>query len=347
MSVRQRIPCCAVVNDGVVTSVWRLAYNKLYETHYFLMEIHMPWFRTALVGSMSLILPAVVASANPFDAMQVPVDSKWLLHVDFDAARGSKTWDLINGKLGQNPEYGQKVEEVAQITGMHFPEDFHDVTVFGKSAAEDSGVVLIHGKIDKDKTMSALESNPSYASEMYGTYQVSNWDDKGVKNFGAFHGNDLVVLGRSAAIVENALDTLDAKSASLKSDSPLAGGTQSKALVYVAAKDVASLKKGNQAQSPLVLPIDSAAISFCEQENNLVIQGNVVAITSEAAVQMQQTVNGLRALMSLKSNADDADANTKSAAAALATLSVTQQDHTLNVQWPVSLDLLKGFLEKK
>ena len=142
----------------------------------------MSWCKTALVASMFAVLPAV-AMADPFDVKRVPADSKWLLHIDVDAARGTKIWDILSHKLAQDPNYAQKVEDVATISGMHFPEDVHDVTLFGKSAADDSGVVVLHGKIDRDKTTAALQANPSYASQSYGSYQIMSWDDNGTKNF--------------------------------------------------------------------------------------------------------------------------------------------------------------------
>jgi hypothetical protein len=306
----------------------------------------MRWFQTAVVASMSALLPAV-ASADPFDAKRVPADSKWLLHADVDAARGTKIWDMLNQKLTQDPSYASKVEEVAQFTGMHFPEDFHDVTLFGKSAADDAGVVVIHGKMDRDKTMATLQANPSYGTTSYANYQILNWDDKGIKNFGAFHDGDLAIIGRSAAIVENSLDTLDGKGASLKADSALAVGAQAKVLLYGAARDLASLKKDNQPQSPVAQQIETVWVSLSEKENTALVQANVVALTPDAAAQMQATLDGVRAMVNLASGGDNADPNAKAAAAALATLTAKLTDRTIHVEWPIPLDIIKGLVEKK
>jgi hypothetical protein len=307
----------------------------------------MNWFKTAIVASLSAVLPAV-AMADPFDSKQIPADSKWLLHVDVDAARGSKIWDMLNDKLSQNPDYTAKVQEVEQISAMRFPEDVHDVTFFGNTSGDDAGVVIIHGKMDRDKTISSLQAIPSFASQSYGNYQVLNWDDNGKKIYGAFHDGDLTVIGRSAAVVENALDTVDGKVASLKPDSAMAGGAAAgKALVYAAARDLASLKKENQPQSPMVQQIDTAWISLSESENNAVLQANVLALTPETASQMKSTLQGVQAMVNLAANGDNADTHAKNIAAALSTLDVTMQDRTLRLQWPISLDSIKNIMDKK
>ena len=193
---------------------------------------------------MSFFAPAFV-QADPFDAQHVPAEAKWVLHVDMDAARGTRTWDTLKRHLETDGNYQAKLEEVQTLTGMQFPQDCHDVTLYGASAQEEAGVVLLHAKIDKEKTMTSLQGNSAYGSQAFGEYQVVSWDDKGKKMFGAFHDESTVIIGRSEENIENALNTIDGKARS--TNAVLAAGAKSHPLVYVAGKDLADLKQGRPA----------------------------------------------------------------------------------------------------
>lgn len=301
----------------------------------------MRWIsKAALSGLISGLLATAVVQAAPFDAKRVPAEAKWVLHVDMDAARGTRTWDMIREHLEQDPNYQSKLAEVQALTGMRFPQDLHDVTLFGASAGEAAGVVLIHANIDKEKTMTALQLNPSYASQRFGDYLVVTWDDNGRKMFGAFHDPSTVLIGRSIENIQGALKTMDGKAPSIEAGSTLAAGATPQLLAFVAAKDLPELKQSGQPRSPMIADLENGWISVSEKGQDAVVQAALVSKTAEAAQQMCTGLEGIKAMVSLSANTENPDPNAKHAAAALTTLKATTENQTMKLDWTISLDLV-------
>jgi hypothetical protein len=294
---------------------------------------------------MSFLFSAV-APASPFDLKTVPADAKWVIHLDMDAARDTRVWGIFKSHLDNDPNFQGTVAQVSTITGMQFPQDLHDVTLFGQSAEEEAGVVIVHAKIDKDKTMNALQMNPAYGSQAFGDYQVITWEDKGKKMFGAFHDEGTVIIGRSAENIEGVLQAMDGKTPSIEAGSVLAAGVKPQLLAYVAAKDLPELKKAGQAQSPIIADLEHAWIGLTEQGDDAVLEANITAKSADAAEQMHSVLNGLKAMVTLAANSDNPDPNPKRLATALTRSKLTTEDQTVKIDWPISLDLIQQFLDQ-
>jgi hypothetical protein len=82
----------------------------------------------------SVFIPAV-GRADPFDPKHVPADAKWLVHADLDAARDTKSFDLVRQHLLVDAGAQAKFDQLETITGVRVPDDLHDVTVYGKTPA--------------------------------------------------------------------------------------------------------------------------------------------------------------------------------------------------------------------
>lgn len=307
----------------------------------------MRWIsKAALAGLMTVFFAPAFVQAAPFDSKLVPADAKWVLHVDMDAARGTRTWDTIKEHLEHDANYQSKLAEVKTLTGMQFPQDLHDVTLFGASAQEEAGVVLIHAKIDKEKTMTALQLNSAYGSQPFGEYQVVTWDDKGKKMFGAFHDESTVIIGRSAENIQGALKTMDAKAPSIETGSALTAGGKPQLLLYVAAKGLPELKQNGQPRSPIIADLENAWISLSEKGEDALLQASVMSKTAEAAEQMRTALEGIKAMVTLSANSDNPDPNAKNAATALTTLKASTENRTMKIDWPISLDLVREIVDQ-
>ena len=194
--------------------------------------------------------------------------------------------------------------------------------------------------------MTALQLNPAYGSQPFGEYQVVTWDDKGKKMFGAFHDESTVIIGRSSENVEGALKTIDAKAPSIETGSALAAGGKPQVLLYVAAKDLPELKQNGQPRSPIVADLENAWISLSEKGEDALLQASVMSKTAEAAEQMKSALEGIKAMVSLSANSDNPDPNAKNAAIALTRLKATTDNRTMNIDWPISLDLVRPIVDQ-
>jgi hypothetical protein len=305
----------------------------------------MPSIRTVVLGALFVLAPLSRAYAQPLEAKQVPADAKWVIHLDMDGVMASPLGDAINKKIEQTPRARAAIKEVEIITGLTYPQGLHDVTLYGRDFTPDAGVLLVHSNTDHAKIMNALQLNPAYASSTYGSYAVYTWADKGKTMHGSFHGDSLIVMSQSEKNVQAALDLLDGKGAGLKADSSLLTGAGKSTLFYIAAEGLTALQQEHHTKSPLLAQVDTGWISCDLQDKNMVLHGAIVVATAEAARQMCTSLEGIKAMVTLAGNAEDADPKARVAADAIKNVTAKAQNKTLTVDWPISLDLVRAELE--
>ena len=303
------------------------------------------------VKTASLLLSLSIcanAGADPLSPKQVPADAKWVLHVDMDAARDTKLWSALENQLSTKRDFQDGIGKIEQVTNAQFPRDLHDVTLYGRSAEDQAGVVIVHAHMDRQRVVTVLQMNLGYSSKDYGDHQLLTWhdDDKDKQMFGSFFDDSTVIIGQSEELIRSALDVMDDKSEHLKLDSPLAAGAKPQLLAFVAARDMASLKKEGQPQSPVVQQIQSAWVSLTESEGNAVVKANVLANSAENAQQLNQLLDGVRAMVSLTAGKQPAQNDEQSKATAISsllkTLSIKRDDKLLTVDWPIAIEKGRG-----
>jgi hypothetical protein len=285
---------------------------------------------------------ASLVHADPLDPKQIPADAKWVLHVDMDSARDTKVWAAMDNQLSTNKDFQSGIRQIEQVTNAQFPRDLHDVTLYGRSADDDAGVVIIHAHVDRKQTMTLLQLNPSFASTSVGDYDLLTWDDKGKSIHGCFRDDNTMIIGRSAEVVRDALDVMDGKSESIKVDSPLAAGAKPQLLAFIAASDLATLKKQGAKPSPLASQVQSAWISLSESDGNAVIKADIQANSEDAATQLDQIVAGTKAFIAMSAQSDETKPRDKDQAltfmSVLKTLTVKREGKSLLVDWPIAIE---------
>lgn len=305
--------------------------------------------KVAVTGLALLATAAGTARAEPLDPKQVPADAKWVLHVDMDAVRQSKVWGMVLGRANREAggQLQQKLDAAATLLGSRFPEDLHGVTLLGRGFTEESGVMLVHANMDRQKLAALVKLNPGYATSAYGDHEISKWTDekKGHTMYGSFAGDRRLVLGRSQEQVQAALDVLDGKGKALAAESLLASaGKGAGAMIYLAGDTLAELQK-KQGASPILAQVNSAWLTIMEGDADLVVKGSVNAKSAEAAKQMQATLDGIKALVMLSGTGEAAEPKAKFAAEALQRAALSLSGSTLSLDWPVSLAAVKGVVD--
>jgi hypothetical protein len=288
-----------------------------------------------------------VSHADPFDPHMVPADAKWVVHADVDAARDSKSFEAVWDRLLSDGTAQAKFDQLEQMTGMNIPNDVHDVTLFGKEAGDEAGVIVLHGKIDKNKTLQTLQFAKDYASTPFGNYQVMGWfdTDKNVKMYGAFHDDDHVIIGRTEKNIELALDTIDGKSPAIKPDSVLVSGVKPQLLAYVAAKDVPQLQGKGPKSNPVFAAVDSAWISLSEKDDVVTLRAELSSSNTDDASAVNDMLNGFRGMLRMAARSEDnPNPVAKAVVAAGKSFTASLKDNTVSVEWPIQVDQMQSII---
>ncbi len=328
-----------------------------------LSSLHLPSFHLAAAALAAAAAVAPSARADPFDPARVPADAKYVVHVDMDALRPTKLWGVIDDRLAGNEAFGTKMGLFETASGMHFPRDLHGVTIYGRAAGDDNGVVVIRAAMHRDQFMAAIGFAPGYQAESFGKVDGASWDDDGRRMFGAFHDDATLVFARSAANVLAALDVIDGKSPHVAPTDPLAAGGKGAAgappaLFYVAAADPASLAPPRQT-NPLLKQVDAGWLTVVERpaapatrpadgtpSPDAVVHAVVTAKTPEAAKQLQAAAGGVRAMVALAAMPAGADPNLKFASGVLRSLAVAQADRAVTADLSVGVDALQQAVDR-
>src|SRR5581483_7126667 len=99
--------------------------------------------RLLALSLFALLLTPSFSRADAFDPRQVPADAKWIIHADVDTARESKTFEAVWDRLLATGAAQGKFDQIEQFTGMNIPNDLQDLTLYGKEAGDEAGVILI------------------------------------------------------------------------------------------------------------------------------------------------------------------------------------------------------------
>jgi hypothetical protein len=302
----------------------------------------IPMRKTKLIAAAlfgSLLIP-VASHADALDPKTVPADAKWVVHADLDAARDTKTFDTIRDRFLAADGAQTKLDQIEMMTGLKIPDELNDVTLYGREAGDMAGVILVHGKIDRNRTVKSLHMAQQFSSTSYGTYEVLTWldTDKNQTMYGAFHDESHVIIGRTEKNIDAALDTMDGKAESIKSDSPLAAGAKPQLLMYVAAKDMPQLHGAADKPNPIVGSVDSGWISLSEKDDMVTLAADLTATSPDTAADLQQSLMGLKAMLGLAAGGDTPNPVAKAVVAADKTFKTTLKEKTVSVSWPMPVE---------
>jgi hypothetical protein len=291
-----------------------------------------------------------IAGASVLEPKHLPGDTKWVIHVDMDAARDSKTYDTVASTLfgEQGPRNG--IDFYEKVTDSKFPEDLNDVTLYGAAAGDEAGVVVIHAKINRSHVESLIKENQAYSSTPYHGYDVLTWEDHGQTSYGAFHDDGTVVIAKKAANVQAALDALDEKGETLKATDPMVAGIKPKQFVYVGAKDLKDLHAPNAESNPMVQTVQVGWAALTEDDKGPILTAEMTAASADDARKLKQRLDGLTALLGMMGGGANADPVAKAAVAATANYDSKQTDAVVDITMPVPgekfADLLDAMAKK-
>ncbi len=307
--------------------------------------------RVYLAAAMAVVLGLVGGlRAEPLNLKRVAADAKWVAHLDVDAMRDSVVAEKVHDYWHKTHPEAAKFLAKARLWNFNPSEDLFDVTLHGTRIKKDTGVVIVHAKVDQELLLKKARGAPGHRESAYGQYQLHTWKHaEGTRHAhdmtGVFYRPDVIVFGGSIDEVKAALDVLDGTGPNLAGkDSPLAEEIPPGTMFLARAVGLADAPD-LPCKSPVVKQIDFMTLSIGENQANTFINGKVEIEQAKMAQQLRSVVEGARA-MAILNNADDEEA-----LKVINALNVTVEGNVIRLRWQAPAEkvweLLKKFKERK
>lgn len=282
----------------------------------------------AALATAVLVAPAS-AVAGKLQSAQLPQDTAWLLHLDYEAFNAST---LAEELRQSKPDLTKSIHQwFRQEYGIDPPKDMRSITMYSRDYKRHTGVVIMQADYKRSKAMEKIEqTSPLKKTEwneltLYtvtiarhnkartkhtdkasgkrrdraANHKSHHHDKSGGKQMTvAFVDDDTIVLASSVSNTKAAVKLLQHEGQSLSTDSPLLSERVSDAWFYGAAIDLQQLS-----QNPLPMPVlqqhERITWSFGTRDGQLFEHGKLVAASEEVARETQQVMEGLAAYQKL------------------------------------------------
>jgi hypothetical protein len=236
------------------------------------------------------------------DQKQIPADSAWLVHLDFETFGSTQIGQLVTAEI--KSKHQDKINALQELIGSNLMTDVASVTLFGPDAQEENAVSLIKGRYNKEKLLAILKLNQTYGQTAYDNYTLHTWvDDKRKKEqVGAFAGEDLIVISETQTAIKAALDVLAGKQTSLAQQAQLPlfslSQTPNGAFIIAAAEGLSKL--AGEEHAAILKNSNFMVFITSEQAGNLKAHLQLESETEESAMQIEQVVRGMLAFATLQ-----------------------------------------------
>ena len=160
------------------------------------------------------------AFAAPPDFSQVPADSVWLVHADFDALHKSTVYQkLAAAALARWKPIAVHLTKINRQLGMDLANDLHGMTVFAPTLAEHKAMLVMRADWDPQTFRQRLALAQSHAVNTVGQYEIHRFtrQDEGQLRTvaGACWRPGTFLFGQTPGDVQTGLDVLDGRRAHL------------------------------------------------------------------------------------------------------------------------------------
>lgn len=235
------------------------------------------------------LLSAAPLVAGELSPNQIPVNTKWLAHVDIEGMRASETGKAVFARI--EADHGAKLRAVKRMFSLHPLKDLRDVTLFG-DGQKNHAVLLLDGTFDRGHIDDLLGAADDYKESDYNGVTVRSWKDKGVGQYAAFATPELIVFSRQEELLRQELDVLKANTPA--TDNPALPAAGSKPLIALGAT-----------LAEIELPKDAARmlqtarllkLSAQESDGRFTIKLGAEAADAKHATRLRRMLDGVVAL---------------------------------------------------
>ena len=227
----------------------------------------------------------------------IPAEASWVIHFDLEKFAATQ---IGNHLLDEDDilGFGKKNSRFKKKYHIDLQEDIEGITVFGLGSDEENIVACLQGSFDRDYLLGLLSLEESHREIPHGRFIIHNWDRD---EYGAFAGDNLVLMGPDRDAIELTLDVIAGKAANIAS-SPMNDYIKeipSNAFFAAMAHDISSLAKG-KSRVFIIKKTESAMLSLAEIKENLNIRMNFTVKTQEDAQNMENVLRGLISLANMQ-----------------------------------------------
>jgi hypothetical protein len=288
---------------------------------------------------------ATSARSAPLDPQQMPADAKWGVHLDVDALHASTVFQKARKEFLKNhPEAESHLAKLRETWKFDPAADLHGITIYGTQVKKDTGVAIIHAKVDESLLLEKVKQAPDHQTAKHGKYELHTWTHaKGSKHnrsmTGTFYSSDVLVFGASVDEVKAALDVLDgAKPNVLGKVSELNFSLPPGAILVAGA--IGLTDADLPTKSPIAKKINSLVLAAGEDQEAIFVVAQAAAKQTQTAQQIKAVLDGALAMAAL-AHSDDAEAM-KLIGAVKAELS----DKTVSVEWKAPVEAVLALMQK-
>lgn len=248
-----------------------------------------------LLAACCLLLAAVTASA----VERIPADSRWVVSIDVPAVVAGQVGGWVKAQLARQQTAAQ-LRILEAVSGFNIARDLRHITLCGAEGGDATGLLLLRGVFDAGKLTALAEAADEHALVQVGSRTIHTWKDKGKPVAGCLAAADLLIIGRTAERITQALKAIDD---SVAPPVAIPAGWEGAAMVVAAADGLDGLAdKGPQ--SALFKNFRGLAARISETGDMLVLDAEATATGEAQAQQVVDAGNGLRALVQLQKPED-------------------------------------------
>ncbi len=262
--------------------------------------------KKALCVAVVTAMLAGPLAAAPLNKARVSSLANWVLHIDSEQFAASRIGKLIRQEV-RNSDIEPKLQDFAQVFSFHPLDDIRNVTLYGRGKDPSLAVAMFQGRYNQQTLAAVVGMNPFYEVYEHGGHTVHSWIDENKqkegqeqRQYGAFYGQDTVLLSMGRHTLEHVLDVLDGKAQAMMYHPDLEDfqAEHEGTFLLVAAEEVDQTVAGLD-ESGIAQQTRRLALAVGEEDATTYVDITLEALNSEAATKLAQIVMGLKAFVSL------------------------------------------------
>ncbi|MEK6248414.1 MAG: hypothetical protein N2C12_09560, partial [Planctomycetales bacterium] len=237
------------------------------------------------------------------------------------------------------------LRQVHAVTGVDLSQDLLSVTAYDDRYKKRSGTIMIHVKhLDHQRLMKwFVDTHSDYKTIDHGKHTIYTWTmvngPRAGDRIAGCLTNSTIVLSQTASKVAAALDLLDGNLKTTDQQSALVGKTELGTVLVMRGIEMGG--KDSPFRSHVIRQATSIEIIGGQTSDEVFLTATMVAKSADTAQHCLKTIEGLRAMLALRSGPND-----QVAQRVMKGLSVETDDTTLSVQWRLTNKEVEEIIER-
>ncbi len=306
----------------------------------------------SLLMSMTLLTAVLPARGGTLDENLISADARWLIHADVGQLRDNPIAAALRDQhLGDRA--AEKMRQARVMMGLETWDDLKSVVLYGTTFEHHRGVMIITAKCDRDAVIARLKVKSNYKATADGGHVMHSWMDGGGRKgkgggrgrtmYLSFLPGDRAVLSRHQGDFTHAVAILDGEEPSVADgDGRLDPQVPVGASIYMQAAGPVQVP-GDDHRAKLLRKVKQLNIAAVHGEGDMTMKLTLQATDAEVAMQIEQLLVGLRAMMLLRQNGPDHDETRQ----LITAMSVRTEGDTVHVQWPVPNEKVSQWIARR